>query len=63
METYRRMEVGRMNVSDVWDWAFFWSMFRNFMATASPFVMIPTVVIVVGLLLKVIIQAVRAAKS
>jgi hypothetical protein len=51
-----------MNVSDVWDWDFFWSMFRNFMATASPFVMIPTVVIVVGLLLKVIIQSVSRAK-
>ena len=52
-----------MNVSDIWDWPFFWSMFRNFMATAAPFVMIPVVVIVVGLLLKVIIQSVAKAKG
>ncbi|NHN35542.1 PTS ascorbate transporter subunit IIC [Paenibacillus agricola] len=52
-----------MNVSDVWDWDFFWSMFRNFMATASPFVMIPVVVIVVGMLLTVIIRAVAGARK
>lgn len=51
-----------MNVSDVWDWDFFWSMFRNFMATAAPFVMIVIVVIVVGMLLKNIVQAVRGNK-
>ena len=52
-----------MNVSDVWDWTFFWQMFRNFMATASPFVMIPVVVIVVGLLISVIIRAVARSKA
>lgn len=52
-----------MNVSDIWDWAFFWSMFRNFMATASPFVMIPVAVIVVGLLLGVIIKAVSRSRA
>lgn len=52
-----------MNVSDIWDWNFFWQMFRNFMATASPFVMIPIVVIVVGLLIGVIIRAVSRAKA
>lgn len=51
-----------MNVSDVWDWDFFWQMFRNFMGTVSPFVMIPVVIIAVGLLIGVIIQAVRKAK-
>lgn len=52
-----------MNVSDVWDWNFFWQMFRNFMATASPFVMIPVAVIVVGLLIGVIIAAVAGRKK
>lgn len=52
-----------MNVSDVWDWTFFWQMFRNNMATASPFVMIVVAVIVVGLLLTVIIRAVSRARS
>lgn len=52
-----------MNLSDIWDWDFFWSMFRNFMATASPFVMIVVVIIVVGMLLKVIVQAVSKSKG
>ncbi|GBK66264.1 hypothetical protein PbDSM24746_62860 [Paenibacillus macerans] len=52
-----------MNVSDIWDWNFFWQMFRNFMATAAPFVMIVVVVVVVGLLIGVIIRAVSRAKS
>jgi len=51
-----------MNVSDVWDWDFFWSMFRNFMATAAPFVMIPIVVLVVGILIRVIVKAVAGAR-
>lgn len=52
-----------MNVSDLWDWTFFWQMFRNFMGTAAPFVMIVMVVLVVGLLLTVIIRAVSRARS
>lgn len=51
-----------MNVSDVWDWNFFWQMFRNFMATSSPFVMIPVAVIVVGLLIGVIISSVARSR-
>lgn len=51
-----------MNVSDVWDWPFFWSMFRNFMATVAPFVMIPLAVIVVGLLVTIIISAVARSR-
>jgi hypothetical protein len=52
-----------VNVSDVWDWVFFWQMFRNFMSTASPFVMIAVVVLVVGMLLGAIISAVRGARK
>lgn len=52
-----------MNVSDLWDWTFFWQMFRNHMGTAAPFVMVVVVVLVVGLLLSVIIQAVTRARS
>lgn len=52
-----------MNVADVWDWIFFWQMFRNLMGTAAPFVMIVVVVLVVGLLLAVIIKAVSRARS
>lgn len=52
-----------MDVSDVWDWNFFWSMFRNFMATASPFVMIVVVVAVVGMLLAAIVGIVRGKRT
>lgn len=40
-----------MNVSDVFDWAFMWQMFRNFMATLSPFVMVIVAVAIAGMLL------------
>lgn len=40
-----------MDVSDIWDWTFMWQMFRNFMATFSPFVMIVVAVCIAGLLL------------
>lgn len=52
-----------MNVSDLWDFTFFWQMFRNFMATAAPFVMIVVVVAVVGMLLSVIIGSVARRRS
>lgn len=55
--------AGNLNVSDVWDWAFFWQMFRNFMATVSPFVMIPTVIMAVGLLIGVIILTISRARN
>lgn len=48
-----------MNVSDVFDWAFMWSMFRNFMATAAPFVMIIVAVAVMGMIINYLSDAVR----
>lgn len=44
-----------MNVSDVFDWTFMWQMFRNFMATAAPFVMVVVAVAVAGLLLRFLV--------
>ncbi|RAU92493.1 PTS ascorbate transporter subunit IIC [Paenibacillus sp. YN15] len=52
-----------MNVSDVWDWPFFWSMFRNFVASAAPFLMIPAAVLVVGMLMNAIVSAVSKGKG
>ncbi|KGP85297.1 MULTISPECIES: hypothetical protein [unclassified Paenibacillus] len=52
-----------MNVSDLWDFSFFWQMFRNNMATVSPFVMVVVAPIVVGILITVIIKAVTRAKA
>lgn len=44
-----------MNISDLWDWTFMWQMFRNFMASVSPFVMIVVAVSVAGMLLTIIV--------
>ena len=52
-----------MDLSDIWDWDFFWSMFRNFTATGAPFVMIVVVVAVVGMLLGTIVSIVRSKKT
>jgi hypothetical protein len=49
-----------MNLSDVWDWAFFWSMFRNFVATGGPFIMIIVAIHAMGLILLMIVKAVRS---
>lgn len=48
-----------MNVSDVFDWTFMWQMFRNFMATGSPFVMIIVAVSITGMLLLFLVNLVR----
>ncbi len=48
-----------MYFGNVWDWNFFWSVFQNFLASASPFVLIVIAAIVVGLLLSVVVRAVK----
>ena len=45
-----------MNVSDVWDWVFMWQMFRNFMATLSPFVMMLVAVALAGGLIAIVVS-------
>lgn len=52
-----------MDVSDIWDWEFMWSMFRNFMATASPFVMIPVAAAVMTMVIGGIVSIVRARRT
>lgn len=52
-----------LNVSDVWDWTFLWQMFRNFMFSVSPFVMIVVAVKVVPMLVEGIIRAVRSGSK
>jgi hypothetical protein len=54
--------IDTVDISDIWDWPFFWSMWRNFMKTGSNFVMIVVAVIVVGMLFAVIVNAVRGKK-
>lgn len=48
------------NMSGVWDWNFMWSTFGFLLKLVSPFIMIIVAVIVVGLLLKEVIKAVKA---
>ncbi|WP_018931340.1 hypothetical protein [Gracilibacillus lacisalsi] len=47
----------------VWDWAFFWDAFEFFMKTVAPFLMLIVAVVSVGLLLLVVIRAVRNGRD
>ncbi len=48
-----------MNLSGVWDWTFFWNTFGFLLKTVSTFPMIIVAIIAVGMLLTVVIAAVR----
>ncbi|URJ38186.3 PTS ascorbate transporter subunit IIC (plasmid) [Paenibacillus polymyxa] len=52
-----------MDISDIWDWNFFWSMWKNFMKTGSNFVMVVVAVVVVGMLMAAIVNAVKGRKT
>jgi hypothetical protein len=52
-----------MNFSSLIDWSFFWKVFQNFLYSAMPFVLIPVAVICIGMLLGVIIAAVKKAQK
>ena len=51
-----------MNLADIWDWSFFWESFGFNLRTVSNFVMIVVAIMAVGLLLRVIIRAVRDSR-
>ena len=48
-----------MYFGNIWDWNFFWQVFQNFLASGAPFVLIVVAASVVGILLAVIVRAVR----
>lgn len=50
-------------MSGVWDWTFFWDAFEYFIKLVSPFLMLIVAVIAVGLLLFVVIRAVRNGRD
>lgn len=52
-----------MNLTGVWDFTFFWDVFGFLMKSVSPFVMISVAILAVGLLILVVITAVKAARS
>ncbi|RIV26730.1 PTS ascorbate transporter subunit IIC [Alicyclobacillaceae bacterium I2511] len=50
-----------MYFGNVWDWNFFWSVFQNFLASGASFVLIVVAALVVGILLRVVVNAIRGA--
>ncbi|MBM7543250.1 PTS ascorbate transporter subunit IIC [Amphibacillus cookii] len=52
-----------MNLSGVWDWSFFWDTFGFILRTVANFLMILVAIIAVGMLLKVVIRAVREGRG
>lgn len=50
------------NMNGVWDFDFLWSTFGWLLKMVAPFVIILVAIIAVGLLLKVVIEAVRASR-
>lgn len=48
-----------MNLSGVWDWTFFWDTFGFVLRTVANFLMIIVAIVAVGMLLNVVIKAVR----
>ena len=48
------------NLSGVWDWDFMWSTFGFILKLVSPFIMIIVAIVAVGLLLTLVIKAVKS---
>jgi len=46
-------------MSNVFDWSFFWGVFAFFLKTIAPFLMLIIAIFSVGILLKMVIGAVR----
>lgn len=51
------------SLSGVWDWDFMWSTFGFILKLVSPFVMIIVAIVAVGLLLGLVIRAVKQRGS
>jgi len=52
-----------MNFSTLIDWSFFWKVFQNILFSIMPFGLIIVAIIAVGMILKVVINAVKQAMS
>lgn len=50
------------NMSGVWDFDFLWSTFGWLLKLVAPFIVILVAIIAVGLLLKVVIEAVKSSR-
>ena len=52
-----------MNLSGVWDWTFYWNTFGFILKTVANFLMVVVAIIAVGMLLSVVIKAVRNSRD
>lgn len=52
-----------MNLGGVWDWTFFWETFGFFLRAVAPFLLIIIAILAVGMLLLVVIKAVRSSRE
>jgi ascorbate-specific PTS system EIIC-type component UlaA len=52
-----------LNLSGVWDWDFFWNTFGYILKTVAAFLMVIVAIIAVGMLLNVVINAIRNGKK
>jgi hypothetical protein len=52
-----------LNLSGVWDWTFFWNTYGFILKTVANFLMIIVAIIAVGMLLSVVIKAVRNSRD
>lgn len=52
-----------MNLSNVWDWTFFWETFGFILKTAANFLMVIVAIRAVGMLLKAVIGAIRSSRD
>lgn len=50
------------SMGNVWDFDFLWSTFGWLLKLVSPFVVVLVAILALGLLLKVVIEAVRASR-
>lgn len=52
-----------MNLSGVWDWTFFWNTFGFILKTVANFLMVIIAILGVGLLIMMVIKAVKASRE
>lgn len=52
-----------LNLSGVWDWSFYWDSFGYILKTVANFLMVIVAIIAVGMLLNVVINAIRNGKK
>jgi hypothetical protein len=52
-----------LNLSGVWDWTFFWNTYGFILKTVANFLMVIVAIIAVGMLLSVVIKAVRNSRD